>query len=324
MIDLLLKILIFPGVLFIGLTSLIIEWLERKCVAYMQSRVGPTYTGPQGILQPLADFIKLLSKEDIVPRGADEFMVDLSLVLIVSLATFNLFFIPFTGQAIICFEGDLLVSMLLASVTAALIFILGWSYASPFTRVGALRLVMQVIGFDIVLILMALIPAIETGTLSITNISKGIWSALGSRPLSIIPHYIAMVIFIIGALAEIEGDPFDIPEAKQEVVAGYLTEVSGRKLALLHLARDMMLFRAFALASAIFVGIPFKLPMLLSEVVYAIILLIETILVAILGFSIKASTSRLRIQDLLDIFWRKVLPLSLLLVLVVCMIRVII
>ena len=307
-IILIIEIFVFPGFLFLLLMSFFIEWYKRKLFARMQNRVGPKYIGYKGLLQPIADFFKLLSKEVIELERADNHVIDLSLLIASSIFIYVCFFLPFAGKPLISFEGDLIAVLLLTSAASFMLFAIGWSMSSPYGMIGGMRLLAQVIGFEIPYFILALVPAYITKSLSIFEIGRRIWPSLVSNPLYLIPWFISIPLFLITTQVELEEAPFHIPDAEQELVAGYFTELSGRRLALLDLAKDTQLLFCAAFMASIFLGA--GSPFFQDPLLCFIITVVESLAVVFLVVAIKASAARLAISNVLDIMWKYLTPSS--------------
>ncbi|MEM2776661.1 MAG: complex I subunit 1 family protein, partial [Candidatus Bathyarchaeia archaeon] len=228
-----LKLIIFPGFIFIIFLSLFYEWIDRKFYAKLQNRVGPLYTGPFGLLQPLADFIKLLSKEDITPAAVDKlFFISAPLLALALMLTGALFLPVMNTFGIISFNGDVIAAIAIMTLFCILVFLSGLGSLNRFGIVGAERAVSQLLGYEIPMTLAIASVALTANSLKISEIvlkQSSWWFIFG-------PQALGFAIFIIAAQAELERVPFDIPEAEQEIVAGWITEFSGRKLALFRLA----------------------------------------------------------------------------------------
>src|SRR4030042_6045095 len=176
MIDYLLlifRVLVFPGFAFILLFTMFCDWVERKIEARMQNRMGPTFTGPAGILQPIADFVKLLTKEEITPCDSKKHVYRFAPILALSVLVFALAFLPIDGSSVIpgvSFEGDLIFVMALVSVANFLLFLAGWSSTNPYSSLGAARVLTQFLGYDIPLLMLGIVPAFLAGSLTIATI----------------------------------------------------------------------------------------------------------------------------------------------------------
>ena len=168
MIDiwLILRILIFPGFAFILLLTLFCDWVERKFEARIQNRVGPMVAGPAGILQPLADFIKLLTKEDIEPRDSKRIVFKFAPLVAFTIMVFAICFLPIDGASVLStggFSGDLIVILTFSTVASFLLFLSGWASANPYGTISSARVLTQFLGYDIPLFLIALTPAFIVG-----------------------------------------------------------------------------------------------------------------------------------------------------------------
>ena len=314
MIDYLLlifRVLVFPGFTFIILFTMFCDWVERKIEARMENRMGPTFTGPKGILQPIADFIKLLTKEEITPCQSKRNIYKYAPVLALSVLIFALTFLPIDGTSVIpgvSFAGDLIFVMALVSVANFMLFLAGWSSSNPYSSIGAARVMTQFLGYDIPLVLLALAPAFLAKSLTITTIVSSQW-----LPFAILAPW-AFVLFVITMQAELEKDPFDVPHAESEVVAGHETEYSGGKLAFLKLARDVQIVFGAALITVLFLGgangpVPFGfLPEFWGTLWFAV----KVTGVVIISEYLTVIFARLRIDQVVRINWRVILPLTLL------------
>jgi len=311
-----LGILLFPGFLFFSVLGLFFEWIDRKFYAKLQNRVGPLYTGPWGLLQPFADFVKLMAKEDIIPEGTDKPIFSLVPIFALTLALFATLFLPVCGpRGLISFEGDIIVLAVVLTILVILVFLGGLSSASRYSEVGAERSVLQLLGYEIPLVASVLGAVALTiglgGSLSIEKIVEAQqgwkWGVLGFQALG-------FAIFLLAAQAELERVPFDIPEAETEIVAGWATEYSGKKLALLRLARDVELAFLCGLGATLFLGGP--QPIISSDlggtVLSTVLFVIKSVVVLLLLTIIRAAMSRLRIDQMVNFAWKWLVPLSIL------------
>ncbi|MEM2470196.1 MAG: complex I subunit 1 family protein, partial [Nitrososphaerota archaeon] len=165
------QVLIFPGFLFIILLAFFAEWAVRKITGRIQNRLGPTYTGYMGILQPIADFIKLLRKEDITPTMADKIFFLIFPIMYFSLPLTAFSLIPMTEvQALTYFEGDLILLTFIFTIITAMVFLGGFSSGNIFSIVGGTRSATQLLGYEIPLVFTLLCPAIPAGSFSLTTI----------------------------------------------------------------------------------------------------------------------------------------------------------
>jgi len=304
------RVLIFPGFTFIFSLTMFCDWVERKIEARMQNRIGPTYTGPAGILQPFADFVKLLAKEDIVPSNTKSVVFKFAPVLSFSIFVFALFFLPIDGANVILnsgFEGDLIFVLALVSVANFFLFLSGWSSTNPYSAIGATRVLTQFLGYDIPLFIFALTSAFLANDLSISTIA-----ASQHVPFALLVPW-AFVLFIITLQAELEKDPFDVPHAETEIVAGYETEYSGRRLAFLKLAKDVQIVLGAAIVVELFLSGPYGPVFLgLPAFWYTLWFILKVLFVVMITEYLTCVFARLRIDQVLVINWRMLIPLSIL------------
>jgi NADH-quinone oxidoreductase subunit H len=304
------RVLVFPGFTFILFFTMFCDWVERKIEARMQNRVGPKFTGPAGILQPFADFVKLLTKEEIVPRHAKKNVFKFAPILSFSIIVFALSFLPVDGAAVIpdsSFAGDLIFIMALITIANFFLFLSGWASANPYGDIGAARVLTQFLGYDIPLFLLALAPAFLAGSLSISVIA-----ATQYLPFVLLAPW-AFVLFLITLQAELEKDPFDIPHAESEVVGGLETEYCGGKLAFLHLTRDVQIVFGAALVVELFLGGPYG-PVFfgLPAFWYTLWFVLKLLAVVLITEYVTCLFARLRIDQVLTANWKVLLPLSVL------------
>lgn len=312
MIDFMLifRILIFPGFTFIVLLTLFCDWVERKIEARIQNRVGPMVAGPAGIFQPLADFIKLMAKEDIEPKDAKKKIFKFAPLVAFSVMVLATCFLPIDGASVLStggFNGDLIVIFAFITFSSFLLFLSGWASSNPYSAIGSARVLTQFLGYDIPLTLLALTPAFIVGSLSIFTIASS----------QIIPNIVlapwAFVLFIITMQAELEKDPFDIPHADSEVVGGLETEYTGGKLAFLHLTRDVQIVLGAALVVELFLGGPYG-PVFfgLPAFWYSLWFVLKLLAVVVITEYIKTVFARLRIDQVLSANWKILLPAAVL------------
>jgi NADH-quinone oxidoreductase subunit H len=303
-------VLVFPGFTFILFLTLFCDWVERKIEARMQSRVGPAVAGPAGILQPLADLIKLLTKEEIIPRDAKKNVFRITPIIAFSVMVFAICFLPIDGSSAISqsgFAGDLIFIMALVTVANFFLFMSGWASSNPYGDIGAARVLTQFLGYDIPLFLLAIVPAFLAGTLTISTIAASQY-----LPFILLAPW-AFVLFIVALQAELEKDPFDIPHADSEVVGGLETEYCGGKLAFLHLTRDVQIVLGAALVVELFLGGPYG-PVFfgLPAFWYSLWFVLKLLAVVIITEYVTCLFARLRIDQVLTANWRMLLPLSVL------------
>ena len=305
----LLAYLVFPGYAFLVLMAFFLEWLDRKTLAKIQDRYGPLVVGPSGLLQPVADFIKLLSKEDILPKGAGRGILTAAPILMAALPLTALFFIPVNGhRALVCFEGDLIATLFILVIMALLVFLTGWASANAFAAEGAMRSALQMLSYEIPLALTAICPALMAGSLCISDIYAG-QARAGLPFIALVPPFgfLSFVIFLICSLAELERVPFDAPEAETEIVAGWMTELTGRRLALIRLGRNLSFLLMAGLMASLYLGDPLTFHVAwLAPLAFVL----KALACAILMSFVRGIVARLRIDQTLRVFWTYMIPLA--------------
>nr|QWW92997.1 NADH-plastoquinone oxidoreductase subunit 1 [Delavayella serrata] len=328
-----LRIIIFIFILVLGVTIgvLVIVWLERKISAAIQQRIGPEYAGPLGIIQALADGVKLFLKENIIPSQGDSSLFNIGPVLVIVPVFLSYLVIPFEYNVILSNLGiGVFFWIAISSVVPLGLLMAGYGSNNKYSFLGGLRAAAQSISYEIPLALSVLSVALQLsnslGTVDIVEAQSkyGFWSwNLWRQP-------IGFIVFSISSLAECERLPFDLPEAEEELVAGYQTEYSGIKFALFYLASYLNL-----LVSSLFVTILYlggwhsPLPSFLNlinvdwnPVIHAIIN-VSNILLGIVFTIVKAysflficimtrwTLPRIRIDQLLNLGWKFLLPIAL-------------
>lgn len=304
-----LEAIIFPGVLFTIALGFLFDWFDRKTAARMQGRIGPKITGPSGILQPLADFLKLLFKEEIIPSHADRAVFLFAPALYFLAPLLSMLFIPIIGPTPLAgFEFDLLAILFLLAYAAFVVAVLSYSSASSFTTIATGRLVLQYVSYEIPFVLSIVTAAMYSRSLSIEGIvasQSGLWN------IFVIP--LAFGVYIVALMAELEKPPFDIPSAKTEIVAGWLTEFSGRALSFLKLTKEVSYVFGSALAVSLFLGggLGPEIPGMPFSVMYFIYFMVKLLLVGFLIFVLKTALARLKIAQATELFWKVLTPVSL-------------
>jgi NADH-quinone oxidoreductase subunit H len=241
----LLSLLLFPGGLFLMGSGLFFEWVDRKLVAQYQNRLGPRW------FQPLADMIKLLAKEEIIPAGVNPgLFIGLPVVALAGALTAALYVPMFGLQPPFSYPGDLIVTLYLLSLMTLCIGLAGANTADRFTLIGATRALTQLFSYEAPFMLALLGPAIMAGSWQIGEIN----AYTQSHIWMIVPIFIGFVVAIVGLMGKLELPPFDAPEAETEIVKGALTEYSGRGLAVFRIGRDIELVIGLTLIAALYLG----------------------------------------------------------------------
>ncbi len=314
---LIVKILIVFGFVLVGVIYQ--TWGERKVIGHMQLRPGPQFVGPFGLLQPLADGIKLLTKEDIIPTKADKWVFIVAPIIGVATAFAAWVVIPF-GPHLVIFGQD--ISLAISNLNVGVLYVLaltslgvyaivlaGWASNSKYALLGGLRSSAQIISYELAMGLAIVVALIMSGSLNLTeivNAQKGNWFIFS------IPGFIAFIIFVIAMIAETNRAPFDLPEAETELVAGFHTEYSGFRFAMFFMAEYANMLLVSAMATILFLG-GWNLPGLTvtNPLVGVLIFLAKVFFFIFLFFWLRATMPRIRYDRLMAFGWKILIPLSL-------------
>lgn len=290
------------GVLvFVVLNALMLTWAERKVAGHMQRRIGPKEVGPYGLIQPIADALKLLGKEILTPRDVDKPLYYLAPMIIFVPVLVSFIVIPFSASLLVMdINAGILVILAFSSLSVFSILMAGWGSNNKYALIGAIRSIAQNIAYEIPLLL-ALLPIIMmTNSFSLKTIveaQKGLWFVV-YQPL-------AFLIYFIAAVAETNRTPFDLPEAESELVAGYHTEYSGMRFALFFLAEYTNVFIVSAIAVTFFLG-GYQGPFLPGIVWF----LLKSYLLVFVIMWLRWTYPRVRFDQLLNISWKALIPLA--------------
>ena len=278
------SLLIFPAGLTLILVGMFYEWVDRKLVARFQNRVGPRW------FQPFADMVKLFAKEQITPKVVNPFLFFGLPIAAVSGALTAALYVPLIGLTPVrSFPGDLIVTIYLLSLLTLCIGLAGWNTSSRFSLIGATRALTQLFAYEAPFLLALLAPALAAGSWQINLINdyaRDHWMAI-SQP-------VGFIVALIGLMGKLELPPFDAPEAETEIVAGALTEYSGRGLAMFKIGKSIELIVGITLVSAFYLGglhgiLPF---------------LAKTLGVLFLMAILQSLLTRLRIDQTVGMWWR--------------------
>ena len=278
------SILIFPAGLTLVFTGMFYEWIDRKLVARFQNRVGPRW------FQPFADMVKLFAKEQITPGLANPFLFFGLPVVAIAGALTSALYVPLMGlNPVHSFPGDLIVTIYLLSLLTMCIGLAGWNTSGRFSLVGATRALTQMFAYEAPFLLALLGPALAAGSWQISEVNR-----FAQTHWIIITQPVGFIVALIGLMGKLELPPFDSPEAETEIVAGALTEYSGRGLAIFKIGKSIELIVGITLVSAFYLGgLNGVLPFLLKTI---IVLLLMTVLQTLL--------TRLRIDQTVGLWWR--------------------
>ena len=290
------NVLVFPGLLFLGAYSFVLEFVDRKVYARMQSRKGPPW------YQPLADMLKLIGKKVIVPRNAQKLVF--AALPTVSLAAVCAAFlcVPVWGsKAITAYQGDLVAVLYLLTIPTLCHFLAGYNSHEVYSTIGAFRTLTQMFAYEVPLFMAFLSPAILAGTWSIS----GIAAFYAAHPLYTLINLPVFIVSLLTSQSKLERMPFDAPEAETEIVGGALVEYSGRYLAYFRATAITELAAVASVISALF------LPFLTGNTWLDFALyLVKTLAVVLIMVLMRATLARSRIDQTLKLFWSILTPIA--------------
>ncbi|MEK7281619.1 MAG: NADH-quinone oxidoreductase subunit NuoH [Chloroflexota bacterium] len=283
-------------------------YIERRGIGRFQIRMGPNRAGPFGVLQPVADGIKIMFKEDIVPEAADRWVHALAPVVAFFPAMLVFAAIPLQEGAGLVPDLNIGILYILAisSVSTVGVFMAGWSSSNKYSLMGAMRTIAQMVSYEVPLILSLVAVVLVAGSLSLTEIVKS-----QHIPFALLMP-LAFIIYFIAALAELNRTPFDLLEAESEIVAGYHTEYSGMKFAMFYLGEYAYAVAISSIAAIVFLG-GWKGP-LLPPFLWFFIKLVSMFVVIIW---LRSTFPRVRVDQLMGLAWKFLLPLALINIFVV-------
>jgi len=291
-------------------------WLERKGLGRIQNRLGPNRTGPFGLFQPIADAIKSLTKEDIVPLTADHLVHFLAPLLLVAAAFLGYAVLPIgRNMVLVNLNAGVLYFFAVGSIVELSVFMAGWSSRSKYSLLGAMRAIAQMISYEVPLVLASVAVIMQAGSLSTVDIVNQQAGYTG-----IFPHWyvftpwgiVGFVLFMIAATAESNRSPFDLPEGESEIIAGYYIEYSGFKFALFFLGEYLGMFATSGLAITLFLG-GWSAPFSFLTWIPSYLWFFLKLLVFIAAFIwVRGTFPRLRMDQLMGFAWKFMLPMTLL------------
>src|SRR5919107_886140 len=328
------QIAVLMGVVM--LTAMILTLAERKVLGWMQDRMGPMEVGPYGILQPIADGLKLFFKEDIVPAGANKFLFSLAPILALVPAMIGFAVIPFGPSTTIEIFGLQIKPFVISDINIGILYILaftsigaygiilgGWSSNSKYSLLGGLRSAAQVISYELNVGLAIVGVILLSGSLSLMQITEAQsgwfwnWFVL-ALPF---PQIFAFVVYVISSVAETNRVPFDLPEAESELVAGFFTEYSGMRFAFFFIAEYANMILVSCVAAVLFLGgwnAPYPGPLLeyvgLERIAWmenVVWFAAKVYFFLFLFFWLRATLPRLRYDQLMRFGWKVMLPIAL-------------
>jgi NADH-quinone oxidoreductase subunit H len=284
LISVLIALFVFPGGLFLIVAGLFYQWFNRKLLAVLQNRIGPRW------FQPFADVIKLLAKEEVIPDGVNRYLfIGLPIMALAGALTAAVY-VPIAGIApSYGFSGDLIVVLYLLSLLTLCIGLAGANSLDRFSLVGATRTLTQLFSYEAPFLLAMLGPALVAGSWQVGKIT-----AYAQNHWLILTQPLGFVVALVGLMGKLEMPPFDAPEAHTEIVAGALTEYSGRGLAIFDLGRAVELIIGLTLVSSFYLGGVANLPLFV----------VKTLLLLFVMVGLQSLLTRLRIDQTIGLWWR--------------------
>lgn len=297
---------------FVLVMDIFLVWVERKVVARFQDRLGPNRLGPFGLIQPFADIIKLLIKEDITPVGADRILFNLAPILALATVVLIWAVIPFSSTIL---GADLNVGVLFIIAVGAIgtlsIIMAGWASNNKYALLGALRMVAVLVAYEVPMVIALLVPVILARSMSLQTIvqAQDVWFII------LVP--VAALIFLITAIAELGRSPFDLNEAESEIVAGYHIEYTGMKFGLFYAGELLHALTMGAIFATLFLG-GWRLAAAEQFPILGVLwLMIKSFFIYWVIMWIKYTVPRIRIDHMMILNWKLLTPLALTTVLVV-------
>src|SRR5438128_4119676 len=289
--------------------------LERKILGRIQNRYGPNRVGPFGLFQPIADGIKMLIKEDIVPVRADKIVHFLAPVLIAATAILALGIIPYgRGMTPFTIDGGILFFFAVGSTTELAVFMAGWGSNNKFSMLGAMRAIAQMISYELPLIITVLPVVMVVGSL----MPDTIVAAQGGYALGFVPRWFvftqwcatAFILFFLSGLVESNRTPFDVPEGESEIVAGHITEYSGFKYATFFMAEYLGMFAVSGLAATLFLG-GWHPPLRVLEFIPSYIWFFAKLSILLSVYIwVRGTLPRTRVDQMMNFAWKFMLPMA--------------
>ena len=292
-----------------------ISVLERKILGRMQNRYGPNRVGPFGLFQPIADGIKMLIKEDIVPARADKIVHFLAPILIAATAVLALGVIPYgRNMTPFAIDGGILFFFAVGSTTELAVFMAGWGSNNKFSMLGAMRAIAQMISYELPLIITTLPVVMVVSSLSPDTIV----TAQDGYAFGFVPRWFvftpwgatAFILFFVSGLVESNRTPFDVPEGESEIVAGHMTEYSGFKYATFFMAEYIGMFAISGLGITLFLG-GWHAPIRALEIVPSYIWFFAKLSILLFVYIwIRATLPRTRVDQVMNFAWKFMLPMA--------------
>ncbi len=307
---------------------LVLVLAERKILGFLTQRKGPNRVGYWGLLQTVADGLKLLCKENITPTSADKFLFTLAPIIAFTPVLVVWGILPYNSEFdLMSTPANLIIYLFLAIIPVLGIFLAGYASNSKYSIIGGMRVIAQAISYELPIVFSLLGVVVLSSSLNLTQITLSQSSVYGVLGWYIIPSFIGFIVVFVSILAELNRCPFDLPEAESELVAGYNTEYSGMRFALFYITEYAMMFANAAFISVIFLGgylspfgsyisnIVFGDSLFANILVYfeqTFWLLLKTGIIIFLFMLVRATMPRLQSDKLLKFSWNIMLPLAIL------------
>lgn len=322
--------MVIIGIIFLllyALVGLFLVYAERKVCAFMQNRLGPNRLGPYGIFQTIADLVKLLFKELIPIKNADNFLFNLAPYIVIIVNFMAIAALPFgKGLHAIDFNIGIFYILAISSLSVLGVLLAGWSSNSKYSLLGAMRSGAQMVSYELSVGLSLLTIVILAGTMQLSEIveaQRGGWFIFTGH----IPAFIAFVVYLIASTAETNRGPFDLAEAESELTAGYHTEYSGIRFAFFYLAEYINMFIVAAIATTLFLGgwMPFHVGnweafnKVMDFIPSFVWFFGKTFAIIWIIMLFKWTFPRLRIDQLLKLEWKYLLPINLVNILIMAL-----
>ncbi|MBC8078935.1 MAG: NADH-quinone oxidoreductase subunit NuoH [Gorillibacterium sp.] len=299
-------------------------YFERKVVGFMQYRIGPNRVGPFGLLQSVADIVKLLIKEDTIPKKADRMLFILAPVIAFVPSFAVIAVIPFTDKLYFTnIDSGVLYYIALSGISTIGVIIAGWASNNKYSLLGGIRSAAQMISYEVPLLLSITGTIMISGSMNLRTIA--LEQSGGILHWNIVPQFIGFIVFAIAAVSELNRTPFDLPEAESELVAGYYVEYSGFRFAFFMLTEYVYMFAISSLITVLFLGgwhaplpiLEWHIPIALLEWIPGLFWFgCKFAFCVFFLFWIRATLPRVRVDQLMGLGWKVLLPLSLLNILV--------
>ncbi|MFD2615510.1 NADH-quinone oxidoreductase subunit NuoH [Paenibacillus gansuensis] len=309
-----LALLFLAGALMLGIVLFFVTYaiyFERKVIGWMQFRIGPNRVGPLGLLQSVADIAKLLMKEDTIPKKADRLLFILAPIITFVPSFSILATIPYTETLHFAnLDAGILYYVALTGISTIGIVLGGWASNNKYSLLGGMRSAAQMISYEVPLVISVTGVIMLSGSMNLMTVVQQQGSNFWEW--NVLPQILGFVVFVIAAVSELNRTPFDLPEAESELVAGYHVEYSGFRFAFFMLAEYVYVFAIAALTTLLFLG-GWHAPLAFLDFIPGLVwFLLKFLFIVFFLFWLRATFPRIRVDQLMSLGWKALLPLSLL------------